>query len=63
MADIPSAAPPPIDPGVWIPQISGDLKWHFPNGWVIVSREAENLNGTTLWFVQETYMWNSEATY
>jgi hypothetical protein len=63
MADIPSTASPPIDPGVWIPQISGDLKWHFPNGWVIVAREAENLNGTTLWFVQETYMWNSEATY
>jgi hypothetical protein len=67
MADIPSPSAPPINPGVFAPSISGgqgsELKWHWPNGWVIVAREAENLNGTNIWFVQETHMFNARATF
>jgi hypothetical protein len=63
MADIPSARIPPINPGVFNPILTGDLKWHWPNGWVISAREAENLVGTNVWFVQETYMFNAAATF
>lgn len=63
MADIPSASAPPINPGVFDPPITGDLKWHWPNGWVIVARETENLVNTNVWFVQETYMYNAAATF
>lgn len=63
MSDIPSAAAPPINPGVWSPSLSGDLKWHFPNGWVITAREAEQLVGTDVWFISETYTFNAPATF
>jgi len=63
MADIPSSQIPPINPGVWIPSLVGDLKWHWPNGWVITAREAENLVGTNVWFIQETYTYNAAATW
>ena len=63
MSDIPSASAPPVDPGVFQPTLTGDLKWHWPNGWVITAREAENLVGTNVWFVQETYIYNAEATF
>lgn len=63
MSDIPSASAPPINPGVFNPSLTGDLKWHWPNGWVISSREAENLTGTDVWLVQETYMFNAAATF
>lgn len=63
MADIPSPATPPVNPGVFNPGLTGDLKWHWPNGWIITAREAENLVGTTLWFIQETYTFNAAATF
>ena len=63
MADIPSAQIPPINPGVFDPPLTGDLKWHWPNGWVIAARDAENLSGTNVWFIQETYMFNAAATF
>ena len=63
MADIPSPSSPPINPGVFNPTLTGDLKWHWPNGWVITAREAENLVGTNIWFVQETYTYNAPATF
>ena len=63
MADIPSAAAPPINPGVWNPSLSGDLKWHFPSGWVITAREAEQLVSTDIWFITETYTYNAAATF
>jgi hypothetical protein len=63
MADIPSRAAPPINPGVFLPNLSGDLKWHWPNGWIITAREAEQLVGTNVWFVTETYTFNAAATF
>ncbi len=63
MADIPSPATPPFNPGVWQPSLTGDLKWHFPNGWVITARDAEQLVGTNLWFITETYTFNAPATF
>lgn len=63
MADIPSTSAPPVNPGVFVPKLVGDLKWHWPNGWVITAREAENLVGTNVWFVQETYTFNAAATF
>jgi hypothetical protein len=63
MSDIPSAATPPFNPGVFNPSLTGELKWHWPNGWVIVAREAENLVSTSVWFVTETYVYNAEATF
>jgi hypothetical protein len=67
MADIPSPQFPPVSPSVFNPQMTGgatsELKWHWPNGWTIVAREAENLVGTNIWFVQETHMFNPPATF
>jgi hypothetical protein len=67
MADIPSPQLPPVTPGVFNPDLIGgstsELKWHWPNGWTIVAREAENLVGTNIWFVQETHMFNPPATF
>jgi len=63
MSDIPSAKAPPVNPGVFEPTLTGDLKWHWPNGWVLTSREAENLAGTTIWLIQETYTYNAAATF
>lgn len=63
MMDIPSAASPPFNPGVWNPTLTGDLKWHYPNGWVITAREADQLVGTNVWFITETYTFNAPATF
>ena len=63
MSDIPSAAIPPFNPGVFSPPLTGDLKWHWPNGWVITAREAEKLVSANVWFVSETYTYNAEATF
>jgi hypothetical protein len=63
MSDIPSAAAPPINPGVFVPPLTGNLKWHWPNGWIITAREAEQLVGTDVWFVTETYTFNAAATF
>ena len=63
MSDIPSAATPPFNPGVFNPSLTGELKWHWPNGWVITSREAEKLVSANVWFVSETYTYNAAATF
>ena len=64
MADIPSVAAPPIDPGVFIPNLTGPgIKYHWPNGWVITAREAEKLVGANVWFIQETYTYNARETW
>ena len=63
MSDIPSAAIPPFNPGVFNPSLTGDLKWHWPNGWVIVARDAEKLVSANVWFVTETYVYNAAATF
>jgi len=67
MADIPSAQAPPVNPGVFNPPLlEGDdspIKYHWPNGWTIVAREAENLVGTNVWFVQETHIFNALKTF
>ena len=63
MSDIPSAATPPFNPGVWNPTLTGDLKYHFPSGWVITARDAEQLVGTNVWFISETYTYNAVATF
>lgn len=63
MVDIPSLAVPPFIPGVWSPPLTGELKYHAPGGWVITGRDAENLVGTNVWFVTETYIYNHPATF
>ena len=63
MADIPSRSNPPITPAIFSPSLSGDLKYHWPNGWIIVSREVETLVGTSVNFVTETYTYNHVATF
>ena len=64
MDDVPSAKLPPVDPGVFNPDFSSpDGQWHWPNGWVLSAREAENLNGTDRYFVRETYIFNPQVTF
>jgi hypothetical protein len=63
MSDIPSPASPPFNPGVFNPPLTGELKWHWPNGWVITAREAEKLVSANVWFITETYTYNAAATF